>query len=800
MIKKALFLIAALFLAITGYAAPKSIYEKNRLELINPMKAGELMLRPTFMSCSFYYGTDKVSDPVLQYKKAGEKNWRKALTPVHFFENENTTTGLVMNEYRGSIVKLEENTTYEVRFCDGKKVLANGKFTTWNSVVPIAKTVYIDPSNVEFPILISAKGTPDGWICYTVKNGKTLKGKEGKPVFIIKDAEYVILKDMTIVGGKNSQNAIKLEKSKAVRICNCDISGWGRLGELKFDIAPPRLRGVFYFKNAKGQYRAINYDGAIDIAPGNKEIVVERCYVHDPVSRSNSWYYCHPAGPQAIVCTKPDHSTVIRYNDFIGSDLHRFNDAVEGPGNFHSNGGINRDADVYGNYMIFCNDDCIELDGGQQNIRCFWNHFEGALCGVSIQGCMTSPVYVFENIFNDIRAEFNELNVSIKTSGKTGIKPVSFIFNNTFGGRGSAFRFNKNLKSIVRNNVAIEGQNFGSFEHMNDSLLSSNSAIVTEKDIDGIEKFNSVLKNAPQGNYYPVNVQKAEHIDNFCEGDNVRGALQKDSNALPYRPIPVVLDRTRIGEVKVNNGTAVPSQVKITATVGGKNFKANYKIRKNNVFDWFEVTPSAGTLKSGDKITFTVKFNPEKMAERQFYRGAFSLRLDSGFSRVVSIYAETDFAQPFRLEKEGEKAFYIDAFTPSFVSYKGKPRKADIKKDKMGKDGKVAVISANSVYEYTFDVPEAGRYYFLIRGYNKIGRVPKLKVSVNGSKNDISNQQVVKDRMRWTILTPGFRGNFRVQYFDLKEGKCTLRLEGTGHPLLFDGIVMASNPGSFEPK
>ena len=99
-------------------AAKTTKYEPNRLELIQPVNMGQLVLRPTFNSCSFYYGTDKLDEPVVKFRKQGGA-WRKAFTPTHFFEDKNTTTNLVMNEYRGSIVKLEENTTYEVQFCNG---------------------------------------------------------------------------------------------------------------------------------------------------------------------------------------------------------------------------------------------------------------------------------------------------------------------------------------------------------------------------------------------------------------------------------------------------------------------------------------------------------------------------------------------------------------------------------------------------------------------------------------------------------------------------------------------------------
>ena len=145
----------------------------------------------------------------------------------------------------------------------------------------------------------------------------------------------------------------------------------------------------------------INFDGAIKIHKGSSCVVVERCYVHDPAGRTNSWRYSHPSGAEALVMYKPDHSTVVRYNDFVGGDdIHRFNDAIESLGNFDKDGGFHRDADINGNFMIFCNDDCMEMDGGQRNVRCFGNRFESSLVGVSIQGCMQSPSFLYDNVFS----------------------------------------------------------------------------------------------------------------------------------------------------------------------------------------------------------------------------------------------------------------------------------------------------------------------------------------------------------------------------------------------------------------
>ena len=174
------------------------------------------------------------------------------------------------------------------------------------------------------------------------------------------------------------------------------------------------------------------------IDPGSAEVTVERCYIHDARGRSNSWYYSHPSGTEGIFVYRVAHSTVLRWNDIVGSDLHRWNDAIEGCDNFREGGGFNRDADIYGNFCIYANDDCIELDGGMQNVRCFQNRFESAISEVSIQGCMVSPVYVFDNLLAPCCDEFGWANPCIKTStfNPYWFSPYAGIWGNWFGEKG----------------------------------------------------------------------------------------------------------------------------------------------------------------------------------------------------------------------------------------------------------------------------------------------------------------------------------------------------------------------------
>ena len=792
-----------LLMASAVLQAAEYVPEKNRFDLVKPVKMGELLLRPTFNACGFYFGTAKKSDIKVEFKKSADSVWQAALTPEFFYEKD--AKGRVMSEYRGSVVKLAEDTAYDLRIMDGEKLLAQGKFHTWSSNVPVGKTVYLTAEDFLKPYVISAQGTPDSWIRYTAKPGTVFKGLNYKPMIEVKKAKYILIDGLTLSGG-NSKNVITIENSKAVRVQNCEIFNWGLVGKPRYD-----QFGRYFLPNMNRKAYGINWNGAIAIFPGSTETVVERCFIHSPRSHANSWFYSHPAGPQAIMLHKPDHSTVIRYNDFVGSNDHRFNDAVESVGNFHSDGGINRDADVYGNYMIYCNDDNIELDGGQQNVRCFWNHFEGALCGVSIQGCMVSPVYVFENIFAGMCEQFGIAGQTIKTTGdRNGDNATAYIFNNTLVRDGSGMDMRARLNSHLRNNIftALDKRNRINISKRRPSPGSTYAAnsvsSVKQIERDGIERYITKYTNYEHGNYLPTNPQPAVAIPNFLPDGGIRGAFQLENTlVLPYRPIPFTLDRTRIGEVSVKNNSAAPESVQITASVGGKNFKSAYAIRKNPGFDWFEVTPANGIMKSGDKIVFTVKFNPRKMNNSFNYRGAFLVRLANGFSRPVTVEVKTDYVQPFKLDKKGDTAIYINAFKPSSVTTLGTEEKAELEivGNPMALNGKNVISTTEKVYEYKVNITKKGRYYFMLHGTAAENKHP-LMVSVDNDDFERSKQQLWNDRMTWSMLTPGRDFGNMLRHYDLEPGIHTVRLYGMTkeYPVEFDGLVVTDNPGSFEPR
>ena len=747
--------LAAVMTVVTASGAYRERSAKAiaaRIPKIAAVRQGELQVTPSFISCSLRWG---VAAPVeglrLETRRRGESDddWSRALAPEYFDE---------VKEYRGSMLYLDEDTDYEFRLTAGDKTLASGRFRTWKSDVPVAKTVFIDPEKTVTPLRISDKGTEKGWIRYTIKGGRTWETADGRPAIVLDGAEYVLIDDMRIRGCREVSSIIRVMNTKYVRIRNCDLSGWGRTG---YHDHGPEACGKYRELHPSGpRARVINYDGAIYLERGVVGTVVERCWVHDPVSTANSWFYSHPAGPEAVVASYCGPGTVIRYNDFVGSDLHRWNDAVEGPGNFDEDGGLNRDADVYGNFMIFCNDDNIELDGGQLNVRCFRNRFEQAVSGVSIQGCMVGPSYVFDNAFTGMGDEMGIAYGAIKTSGIAlyGNEVSSYIFRNEFWDRTSGINVGEpKVRFWIKRNRFETGNRFGG------------------------------IGSSPKS----------------VEADTVANAgIRRDGPvAMPYRPVPFRLDRGMIEGVKVEKGVVTPQEVKVTATVEGADWSSPFVIAKNDAFDWFEVVPASGTLQSGRSVELTVRFNAAKMNDRRHYRGAFLVRTPDGYSRPVSVYATTDFIPPYK-GNAPEKHFvsYLDAFAPAEGTLpKTQP-------EPNGEFGKVVVLDGDfkksGAITYAFDIPKDGLYFIHMRGYGA------GDLSIEGRIDDLEWTKVICTAIPYMSWAPVSFTNLRkhpdnrVNGIEFTAGRhtMTLRTHGGNRTYYLEGLGVTDNPDVFEPR
>ena len=166
---------------------------------------------------------------------------------------------------------------------------------------------------------------------------------------------------------------------------------------------------------------------------------------------------------------------------------------------------------------------------------------------------------------------------------------------------------------------------------------------------------------------------------------------------------------------------------------------------------------------------------------------------------VIMDIANTDFVQPFKLDKPGEKVVYINAKPAK--AYRAKDKKAVQVRERnnaLGQNGKAITASARNVYEYTFEVPEDGRYFVMLHGYTT-GNRSSVLASVNDDKMQLASLQA-KKYMTWMPLAPGGVLGNKNRHYDLKKGTHKLRIQGGRHVFFFDGIVVTDSPASFEQR
>jgi len=763
--------------------------QKEKDLISNRMAGGNVKLNvapfeiiPLFNTCSFYFKSPSRDGLDVLYRRENGP-WLRAYTPVYVKED---------GMYRGSIIDLEEDTRYKLKITAvNGDVLAQQAFRTWSSQVPIGKTIILDESNFAGRLTVQESGSPQGWIKIIAKEGFVLQNDREGPLIELHEAKYVMLEGLTLRGGL--QEAISIKRCEHVRVVNCDIAGWGRVGTQRFD-----RDGKYYTETG----RAINWDSAILVS---KSIgtVVERCYVHDPVSTANSWYYSHPAGPQAVGMDK-SRSTVLRYNDFMGSDQHRWNDAVEGAGNFHIDGGFNRDGDVYGNMMCFANDDALEIDGGQTNVRVFLNKFEGCLCGVSIQGCMSGPSYVFRNVLVNMGDERGLAGQTIKTSSHAnGPGAVSFIFNNTCYGESRDLSLRHNLRIVAKNNIfagrsAISGRDRSPQSDCDYNLLSTGQPDDGTHSILGKPDFVDAHAGLFTLRRTSVAIGHGISIDNFSLDDKTRpdiGAIPFGSDlVLPVRPIPVTLDRYQlmfsVSDVEsARTGT-------ISATVRDQASSTRFRIAKNDAFDWFNVTPEAGVLRPGQTTTFSVRLCPEKMTSRALYRGAFLIRLQNGYSRPVMVYASSGVVPKIKPTNKDAWVTYIEA--------EGAGNQAAYRTvaDSGASQGKCLHLSGPSgknPVEYRFSVPNTGKYFLLVRAKSDepTGSHDSLYFGVDDGAFDRAQLRIAAS-WGWSLAAHNRKMSLIcLQAFELAAGEHVVKL-APRESLHVDLLAVTDNPGLFD--
>ncbi|HVU24147.1 MAG TPA: right-handed parallel beta-helix repeat-containing protein [Opitutus sp.] len=383
---------------------------------------GPIELVPTFESIGVRVPATQPPDGLtaaLSYRAAGDAEWRPALEPV---------ACPAEHEFRGSVLLLAPGTRYEVRASFARSGRPEGEATavtsTWPENVPVARDVVLPAGTSARPLVITGGGTPDGWIRYrAAKAGSTIDaGTAAAHAVVLDHAAYVIVEGLTVRGG--ASDAVMVLDSHDVRIGGCDIAGWGDPG--RWGYYSDQKHHQWAFLDAAG--KMIDHQAGIRVrGAGSTRVVLERNLIHDPRGTANCWAFLHPHGPEGVVLSETGGNNVVRFNDLIAGDGHRWNDAIASEYNGEVIGGPYRDTDIYGNLLVDPNDDGTELDGGQINVR-FWNNrLEGGYCGLSCAPNLRGPSYAFRNVIVTAD-ERNASGAGFKMGGDPG---VSFLLANT---------------------------------------------------------------------------------------------------------------------------------------------------------------------------------------------------------------------------------------------------------------------------------------------------------------------------------------------------------------------------------
>ncbi len=617
---------------------------------------------PLFETASVYvdYGDAKPASCELFFKRPGDSEWLKAYPPVDVKAD---------CQFRGSVVKLSEDSAYDVRAelkdaAGAALGSASSSFKTWSSNPPVGKTVEIGGGPLK---LKGVNGSPDAWIKYVAKHGASINGGDAEEsAILVESCSYLIFEGLKVQGGR--KHGFNVKDSKYVRIVNCEISGWGRIGKQDFSRHKPGDRdyGKFFDEVEK---RTINNDAAVfdNLSQG---LVVERCFAHDPRGTANSWRFAHPEGPNAVF-VRAAGETVIRWNDFIGSDLHRWNDVIEGYNNGFKDGGFNKDAGIYGNFLAFGNDDGIELDGGQMNVSFYGNKVEGTLCGVSTAPNMRGPSYIFENLVVNLADEDGKAGSVVKNGGGAEYSHgISFFFNNTFYTRGHGIcgvgygnaEDRSVFKGLSRNNAMVcDGSPLrvrpGCADNdFNFDLLSRRSQAsgkAGEKlaspgtEASGIFAAPS-FKDAKGGDFALLpgsrGLGEAQFIPNFSGANPAAkrdlGAVQSSNpRMMPMRPLGVDWSKGQINfNVSLGKASSASETMEFSAKPGAK-LPLKFAVLKPDAASFFDVEPKAGQLGSSSQ-KLKISLVPGELKKPGLFKGAFIVKFENGFSFPVSVYAK----------------------------------------------------------------------------------------------------------------------------------------------------------------
>ncbi|MCW8130995.1 MAG: hypothetical protein KIS92_11655 [Planctomycetota bacterium] len=746
---------------------------------------------PTFESIGLYvkYHGDANQNATcrVRYRAKGSEAWKDGLDP--FAERAD-------HEFRGSLVLLNPATAYEIEVKvadpDGNVPTAMLETRTWSDERPVGKTVELPEISKE-TLVIKDVGSPDAWVLYAPAPGKQARIEvDGPNAVRIDSAAYVILRGVTITGGTRS--AVDVRFSNHVVVERCDLSGYGVMGK-------PDKDGRFVDEAGK----LINYRGGVNVGLQSAQVVVQHCWMHDPAGTTNNWQTGHPLGMEGMVLANTFGNHVIRWNEMIGSEGHRWNDAIESIENGAVNGGPYRDTDIYGNCFAFCNDDGVELDGGQINVRFWDNRIERALCGLSCAPCRSGPAYIFRNLFANLGDERGSAGSAFKMGGgpmhSTGLNVILHNTIDTKGGGLNSVGFGSGAerggyRAFCRNNAFSGPPQYPDVRDTTLNKLSSfdfdlmgraGPAVAEGNEAHGVRAVPKYL-DAPAGDYRLAadspGVDAGVPLPNFNDGFAGKapdmGAFETGMEpGIPHRPTGVAASPSRLvikGLLEKDQGSG---DVKLLMP---KRAGAKWQARAN--VSWLACEPASGET-SADALTVKVVADLKGRAPGN-YPAAVTFRSNDGYATTVMVNLFA-FHTPVVKEVEAEACAPAAPFTTVKDEQASGGAYVTAPEDAKG-DGALA---------WTFTLEKEGTYY--ISGRCQSPEPPGVHDSFQFKLDD--GEKDIWDLNSGTAWNwYGLKGRKdEGRGLKLAAGKHTLYLYVRERDTRIDALRISNNPFEVEP-
>ncbi|MFT5542460.1 MAG: hypothetical protein ACI97K_002332 [Glaciecola sp.] len=399
----------------------------NAKRLIKRVSLDKLedILTPLINSLSInLYKFSEQAKNKMWFKPSHSNTWQAAFA-LHYVP----TSGALS----GSIVHLQANMSYDIKVevTDRGELyerLYSAKTRPNSPPIDPQKIIYLKDIYEGGALDLSAfdiNGSKDGWTKIIGDDVVIDAGNDADASLFLGNAEYVMLENITIKGGKRF--GIHSVKAHHIWIDGCNVSEFGRKAN--------DYRGGKGYEIADSA-KPINYDAGIFLRQTGV-VVIENCEVHSPNHSANHWGNGHPNGSSAMLVSakhpKAEYSGqyIVRHNRFFGTKKVRFNDVIESRSNIRHHGGFLRDSAIHDNYLAFANDDVIELDGGQSNVLIYNNTITQGYCGISLAPNMIGPSYVFNNDISDLGDERGSEWAAFKMGGLfSAPSGKTFIFQN----------------------------------------------------------------------------------------------------------------------------------------------------------------------------------------------------------------------------------------------------------------------------------------------------------------------------------------------------------------------------------